>query len=93
MCPGFACHKPRNIYLTGSGRCAGDPLNPFQQVKLEVGTDEDLLSLEGLSIEQVLQSGTPLLANGGQVKLLQVSTSFCGHILTRKAASISIFPM
>ena len=67
---------PWNEPWTGSQRCAGDIPNPFQQVKLELGTDVDLLSLEGLSMEQVLQSGTPLLASGGQVRLLQVSASF-----------------
>lgn len=32
----------------------------------------DLLTLEGFSMEQVLQNGTPLLASGGQVGLLTV---------------------
>ena len=54
--------------------CAGDSLDPFQQVKLDVGTGEDLLTLEGFSMEQVLLNGTPLLASGGQVGLLQVSS-------------------
>ena len=35
--------------------------------KTEPGLEEDLLSLEGISMEQVLQNGTPLLASGGQV--------------------------
>ena len=36
----------------------------------------DLLSLEGFSMEQVLQKGTPLLASGGQVRGVQAC---CQH--------------
>ena len=31
--------------------------------------EEDQLALESLSMDQVLQNGTPLLASGGQVRL------------------------
>lgn len=55
---------------------AGSDAQPTQQVKLEAqgneaGPAEDCLCLESLSMEQVLQNGTPLLASGGQVGFFQ----------------------
>ena len=62
-------NAPEDEPSTGLDNCAGDALDPFQQVKLDMSTEEDLLTLEGFSMEQVLQNGTPLLASGGQVRL------------------------
>ena len=56
------------------GQAEWQPLAPeaCELTKTEPGAplEEDLLSLEGISMEQVLQNGTPLLASGGQVRLL-----------------------
>lgn len=43
------------------------------------GSEEDQLALESLSMEQVLQNGTPLLASGGQVWLQHRLIRFTTH--------------
>lgn len=68
--------------------CAVEPQAEWQPLapeaceltKTEPGLEEDLLSLEGISMEQVLQNGTPLLASGGQVRLLFLPHATCSVI-------------
>ena len=55
--PDSCCGLHKSLQVKGEAPGSGD------------GPEEDQMALESLSMEQVLQNGTPLLASGGQVRL------------------------